>query len=345
MSWIPSPPGLTTTDDLVAAIGKQPMPDPPRPRTAIVTGATSGLGLETARCLAQLGYEVFVGSRSAAKGQRVVDDIVRLTGNRQVHVLAIDLARLASVREAAAAFLKLGKPLHCLINNGGIASRGDDESAFNEDGFERVLATNYFGPYALTELLLPALRASAPSRIVNLASNVMGGGVRIKLDAFPPAKATFFAYPISKLCNIMHALALHRREAKNGVSVVAVHPGQVMTNIFNARQKSCLWATARCCVRCCNNRTVGQAASTQLYCAAWPDLGRGCADGAFYAAGKSLVLKGDAADVEKQEALYDVTRELLREHIGGAYAPPTAAAAAPAAAPASEEVAGESKTS
>lgn len=329
----PSPPHskATTTDDIIAEFCATATATDPEDRVqrlgarrvAIVTGATSGLGLETARSLALMHWEVHVGCRNAEKGRRVVDDLVLQTGNELLFPLIIDLASMASVRAGADAFLELGRPLHLLVNNAGIASRGDDESAFNPDGHERVLATNYFGPFVLTELLLPVLRASRPARVVNLASDVMGKA-SIKLASFPPAKASFFAYPLSKLCNILHALELHRREVSNGVTVVAVHPGSVMTNIFNAKQKSCLWAIARCCVRTCNKRTVEQAASTQVYCAVCPAGygehhsnadNRESVGGRFFANCKPLRLAGDAVDEGKQRALYDRTAEVLRDHL------------------------------
>ena len=134
----PSPPHskATTTDDIIAEFCGATATDPEdrlqregARRVAIVTGATSGLGLETARSLALMHWEVHVGCRNAEKGRRVVDDLVLQTGNERLFPLIVDLASMASVRAGADAFLELGRPLHLLVNNAGIASRGDDESA------------------------------------------------------------------------------------------------------------------------------------------------------------------------------------------------------------------------
>ena len=135
-------------------------------RTFLITGANTGIGKETARALASRDARVYLACRSQEPGRRAIEEISAQTGNPGLQLLALDLGDLASVRRCAEEFLATGEPLHVLINNAGVAgARGMTES-----GFERTFGTNHVGPFLLTSLLLDRLRASAPARIVNVAS-------------------------------------------------------------------------------------------------------------------------------------------------------------------------------
>merc|ERR1711939_1156217 len=152
-------------------------------------------------------------------------------------------------------------------------------------------------------------KSGGGARVVNVASAAVA---KVKLENFPPPKASFFCYPVSKAMNILHAKEIQRREGGAGVSAFSAHPEQVMTGIFHARN-SLLWSCFRSFVRCTNSRTIQDAAATQLYCALCPDLTEASSSqgGGFFVRCKRKPDKGDLADVDKQKALYDKTLGVL----------------------------------
>lgn len=199
-------------------------------RTAVVTGAASGLGVETARALAQAGASVWMPVRDLGKGEAVAADIRASTGNHEVRVASLDLIDLRSVRAFAQVFLSTEAPLHILINNAGIMACPLTRSA---DGWESQFATNHMGHFLLTCLLAPALRAGAPSRVVNLSST----GHKISgVDFDDPhferrPYEKWRAYGQAKSANVLFSVALDRRLAAHGVRAFAVHPGGIMTGL------------------------------------------------------------------------------------------------------------------
>ena len=193
-------------------------------RTAVVTGASSGIGAATARALAGAGAKVVLAVRDAAKGERVSATI---TGDTIVRTL--DLENLASVRAFAAAW---AGDIDILINNAGIMLVPEGRTA---DGFERQIGTNHLGHFALTNLLLPHIT----DRIVTVSSNAHARG-HLSLDDLnwqTRPYRTSQAYSDSKLANLLFTFELQRRLSASGSSVraLAVHPGMVRTNLFGHR--------------------------------------------------------------------------------------------------------------
>lgn len=203
---------------------------------AIVTGAASGIGTETARALAHAGARLWLPVRDMAKGEAVAEGIRATSGNPQVVVAPLDLIETDSVRAFAAAFLATGEPLHLLINNAGIMAC---PLARSKAGWESQFATNHMGHFLLTCLLSPALRRGAPARVVNLSSTGH------KLSPLHPDDANFeqrryekwSAYGQAKTANTLFAVALDRRMAAQGVRAFAAHPGGIMTGL----QKDLTW--------------------------------------------------------------------------------------------------------
>jgi retinol dehydrogenase-12 len=200
-------------------------------RTYLVTGANSGIGRAAAEALASRGATVVAACRSQERAQPVVEAIRRSTGNEAVFFLKLDLASLASVRDAARNFEAFGLPLHVLVNNAGTAGvRGT-----TSDGFEVTFGTNHLGHFLLTSLLLPRLRASAPSRVVTVASASHFQAKGMDFERFRRGTRSLTTYPeycVSKLCNVLFAQELGRRETANGVSSFSLHPGVVRTRIW-----------------------------------------------------------------------------------------------------------------
>jgi NAD(P)-dependent dehydrogenase (short-subunit alcohol dehydrogenase family) len=199
-------------------------------KTAIVTGAASGLGVETARALLKAGATLVLPVRNADRGQKVADELSADTGNTNVTVEQMDLIDYPSVRRFAESFLKTHSRLDILINNAGIMAC---PLARSVDGYESQFATNHLGHFLLTALLAPALIKAAPARVVALSSI----GHRISSVRFDDINfetteyEKWTAYGQAKSANALFALELNRRLAPKGVKAFSVHPGGIMTNL------------------------------------------------------------------------------------------------------------------
>ena len=204
-------------------------------RTIVVTGANSGIGLVSTRQLAKQGALVVMACRRVDEGKARADEIRQEHPNAKIEVRQLDLGSLSSVRSFAEAFLADHEALHGLLNNAGVMNTPAGKT---EDGFETQLGINHLGHFLLTELLLPALKAGAPSRIVNVSScfhdKAMGREGKIDLDDlfFEQRKYDgWVAYAQSKLANLLHARGLAKHLEGTGVTATSVHPGWVRTDL------------------------------------------------------------------------------------------------------------------
>lgn len=198
-------------------------------KVVIVTGGTSGLGLETARNLAERGGRIYIASRGEKKGNEAAESIRQSTGNSNVQFIKLDLGSLKSVLEFSAAFHDIENRLDILINNAGITS----DYKKTEDEFEMMMGVNHLGHFLLTNLLLDFLKASAPSRIVVVSSFVHRIGVifRNNLNSELYFPGIFKAYGNSKLANILFTRELSTRLVNSGVTVNCLDPGLSMSAI------------------------------------------------------------------------------------------------------------------
>jgi NAD(P)-dependent dehydrogenase (short-subunit alcohol dehydrogenase family) len=199
-------------------------------RRAFVTGASTGLGKETARALAAAGATVVLGVRDEGRGAAARDEILSEVPGADVSLGVVDLSSLASIREFGAAFAAEGGPLHLLINNAGVMATPFERTA---DGFELQFGTNHLGHFALTQHLLPQLVASAPSRIVNLSSEGhRSAGVDFDDPNYEHREYDKWgSYGQAKTANILFTLELQRRFGSSGVDSFAVHPGMIATEL------------------------------------------------------------------------------------------------------------------
>jgi len=202
-------------------------------RVAIVTGANSGIGFETAKALAGKGAAVVVASRSGERGNSAVDDIGREMREARVEFMQLDLASLASVRTFGELFKARFQQLDLLINNAGVMMPQTREET--EDGFELQFGTNHLGHFALTLLLMDRLIATEDSRIVNVSSSAQNFGT---IDLDDPQWITrpyqrMPSYAASKIANMLFTLELQRRLDEAGVHTFATsaHPGWTATNL------------------------------------------------------------------------------------------------------------------
>src|SRR5271165_4069416 len=202
-------------------------------RTFLVTGGNTGIGRATAAGLAERGGRVWITARSPAKGEAAVAGIKAETGSDSVGFLPLDLADLDSVRACASAFLALGEPLQVLVNNAGVGgARG-----LTNQGFEVSFGINHLGHFALTDALLGGLTASAPARVVTVASDAHYSAQGIDFGALrrPTRGITGLReYAVSKLCNVLFTQELARRVA----GTVAGPPDRHQADAVHHRRRS-----------------------------------------------------------------------------------------------------------
>ena len=204
-------------------------------RTAIVTGANSGLGLSTARELARNGANVALACRDTVKGEKALQDVQRTaSADASLELLPLDLASLASVRAFAGEFASAHDSLDLLVNNAGVMAPPRRET---QDGFELQFGTNVLGHFALTGLLLALMQGRDDARVVTVSSNAHKMG-KINFDDLQSTRRymRWSAYGQSKLGDLMFALELERRLRASGSTVksLAAHPGYAATNLQTA---------------------------------------------------------------------------------------------------------------
>ena len=213
----------TTTDEVIEGVDLSV-------RVAIVTGASGGLGAETARALAARGARVTIAARDLAKAENAAEEIRTSTGNPEIDVLGLELTLPDRVRESAKQWLADHDELNLLINNAGVMACPLDRTV---EGWEFQFATNHLGHFLFTGLLVPALVRGAPARVVNLSS----AGHRMSPVVFDDIHYEdrpydkWESYGQSKTANILFSVALNARLAGKGVSAYAVHPGMIMTEL------------------------------------------------------------------------------------------------------------------
>ncbi|XP_063377363.1 retinol dehydrogenase 13-like [Cydia fagiglandana] len=199
-------------------------------KVVIVTGGNSGIGLETAKNLAERGARVILACRNARRAAAAKEEIIKFSGNTDVHYVPLDLSSFRSIKEFSDHIQNTEKRIDVLINNAGAGGLGNYKT---EDGLHVGMQVNYFGPFLLTCLLLPKLKASAPSRIINLSSVIHKYGL-MDFDNLNMEKywSDYLVYANSKLYINLMTLELSERLRDTDVTVNAVHPGIAATNIF-----------------------------------------------------------------------------------------------------------------
>src|SRR3954447_12623418 len=203
---------------------------------ALITGASAGIGLETAVGLARVGFRVIMAGRDAARIERARTEIMARSGSDHIETALADFASLAAVRGLAETVLARHDRLDLLVNNAGLIAPRYQRSP---DGYELTIAVNHLAPFLLTNLLLDRLRETgsqaAPSRILTVASQAHRGA-RLDLATWmdPSGWSPLQAYGRSKLCNILFTRALARRLADSDVVAACLHPGVIATKIGDA---------------------------------------------------------------------------------------------------------------
>src|SRR2546428_5176792 len=199
-------------------------------KVVMITGANSGIGKAATLALAKMGATIVMVARNAEKGEAARSEIIRESQNNSIDLLLADLSSLESVRQLATEFQKKYPKLHILINNAGLFNQ---RRHVTTDGYENTFATNYLAAFLLTNLQLEQLKASAPSRIINVSSVGHYKG-HINFDDLNLEKeyGGWKAYGQSKLALVLFTHELAKKLQGTGVTVNAVHPGTVATNIW-----------------------------------------------------------------------------------------------------------------
>ena len=277
-------------------------------KVGVITGSNSGIGKETAVGLAAMGMTTVLACRNQEKAEAAATEVRERAASQAVHVVALDLSDLASVTACAHQVLERWGRLDVLVNNaGGIWSKREE----SVQGFEQTFAVNHLGHFALTVALLDRLRASAPSRIVNLTSVMHHAAVLgMRWDDLNAQRryTSFVAYAQSKLANILFTRALAARLEGTGVTANAVHPGPVRSGFGMDGDLAGV-------VRMGNDffRTFEMSAQagaiTSIHVATAPELEQ--ASGGYYARGQPGRMSRHARSQPDADRLWRVSEQLI----------------------------------
>lgn len=276
----------------------------------IVTGANSGIGFETARSLALHGAHVVLACRNMRSCNRVVNSILNERPQAKVVAMHMDLMSLNSVKEFAGLYLSKELPLHILVLNAGIFSF---PYVLSVDGYEAIFQTNHLGHFYLVHLLKSVLFKSAPCRIIVVTSEShrftdLNKDTMCELLLSPPPEGfrSIFSYNLSKMCNVLFALELHRRWSHGKIYTYAVHPGNMIATGIS--RNWCLWKVLFLLVRPFA-KSKQQGAATSVFCATAKEL-EGI--GGYYFNNCFQCAPAEAAlDVEAGRRLWEISRRMV----------------------------------
>ncbi|HSP20098.1 MAG TPA: SDR family oxidoreductase [Myxococcaceae bacterium] len=274
-------------------------------RVCLLTGATLGIGRAAAEALAPLGLELVLVARDRPRLEALAAELRARTPGAKVAVLAGDLSRTSEVRRIAAEFRASHARLHLLLNNAGALFARREVTP---EGRERTFALNHLAYFVLTQELLPLLKASAPSRIVNVSSDAHLG-MRLDFDDLDDARGRyrpFVAYGRSKLMNLLFTRELARRLEGSGVTANTMHPGFVRTG-FGRNNAGMLgtvvkWGQAFA-------RTPEKGAETLVYLATSPDVEG--VSGKYFHDMRERRSSRASQDMEAARRLWDVSAQLV----------------------------------
>ncbi|CAN7132601.1 unnamed protein product [Brassica rapa subsp. narinosa] len=288
--------------------------------TAIVTGASSGIGVETARVLALRGVHVVMAVRNTVSGAKVKQDILNQVPGAKLDVMELDLSSIESVRRFASDYKSTGLPLNILINNAGVMAC---PFMLSKDNIELQFATNHLGHFLLTKLLLDTMKNTSreskrEGRIVNLSSEAhrfsYPEGVRFDKINDVSSYSSISAYGQSKLCNVLHANELARQLKEDGVHITvnSLHPGAIMTSLwrhFNSYLAGAVSALASYFIK-----TVPQGAATTCYLALSPQVAG--VTGEYFRNCKITKPSSFGQDSELAKKVWDFSTKLTDSHSG-----------------------------
>lgn len=274
-------------------------------KTVLITGASSGIGLATAKALTRQGAHVILLCRDARKGEQALQEVLALAPSG-VHpsLFLMDLSSQKSIREGAKALLQLHPILDCLINNAGVFSTKQE---WTEDGIDACFAVNHLAPFLLTFLLLPALKKADSARIINVSSALHKRGkmnwddLQLK-ESFGMQKA----YAQSKLANILFTKELARKLTGQHITANALHPGVVATDLGRGLP----WILRK--IQALFFISPEKGAETSVYLASSPAVQN--TTGAYFANKKQVAPARQAQSDEDAKRLWKASEEWTGVH-------------------------------
>jgi len=272
-------------------------------KIVIITGANTGIGKETAIDLAKRGAIVIMACRNVSRGETALKEVKEQSQSDQVFLKVLDLSSLRSIREFSVEFLSEYKKLDILVNNAGIMMCPYSQT---EDGLESQLGVNHFGHFALTNLLLPHLVLAGTSRIVNVSSKAHKGINTMNFDDIHLERnySPYAAYSRSKLANILFTKELHRRLSTTGVTVYALHPGVIATELTRYSAAAKFFFTLGSPFM----KSVKEGAQTSIYCAVEEGIEK--YSGLFFSDCALSESSAASCDEEIAKKLWDVSEKL-----------------------------------
>jgi NAD(P)-dependent dehydrogenase (short-subunit alcohol dehydrogenase family) len=260
----------------------------------LVTGATDGIGLQTAIELAKKGARVLVHGRTEQKARLAAGSVKSQVPKAEVVPVWGDLSRLAEVRALAAQVQREAPVLDVLVNNAGVFMK---ERTLTPDGYETTLQVNHLAPFLLTELLLPQLKAAPQGRVVNVSSMAHARG-RVTLDDLQSAKSYdgYGAYALSKLLNVHFTHELARRLEGTKVTTYVLHPGVIGTKLLRTGFGM-------------GGGDLESGARTSVYCATAPELA--AVTGRYYSDARETSPAAHADKPELEKKLWDLSQQLV----------------------------------
>lgn len=274
-------------------------------KVCLVTGSNSGIGKETALALAEMGANVVMVVRNKERSEDARLEIIEKSGNDSVDLLICDLCSMNTIRNLALEFKKKYDHLDVLVNNAGAVF---NKRQVTVEGFEMTLAVNYLAPFLLTHELLPLLKESSPSRVINLSSG-LHKSAKLDLDDLQSESSykSMNVYRNAKLMVIMHTYELARRLKDTGVTVNVVLPGFVATNL--GRNTGSVMSRIMFGMMKPFQLSAKEGAETSVYVSSSPDV-EGITGKCF--AKKEVVETSEISyDIKLQKQLWDATTSLL----------------------------------
>jgi NAD(P)-dependent dehydrogenase (short-subunit alcohol dehydrogenase family) len=268
-------------------------------KVCLVTGATGGLGKATAVALAQLGAQVILACRNKERGEMAKTDVISATGNSAIELMLVDLSSQQSIWEFGTAFAEKHNRLDVLIHTAAVYK---SQYAITPDGLELMFATNHIGSFLLTNLLLGELKASAPARILVITAP---STTPLDFDNLQGEKkfSSLQAFSVTKMCNLLFSYELSRRLEGTGVTVNAVHPGLMKSNLMKEAPLFMRWLTQLA------SKTPEKAAASLAYLASSAEMAG--ITGRFFKDGRAIESNQYSHDQDVQRQLWDVSSALI----------------------------------
>lgn len=274
-------------------------------KICIVTGSNSGIGKVTALEIAKMGATVIMVARSKEKGEKALEEVKSLSGNKNIELMLCDSASQQSIRDFVEQFKAKYKNLHILVNNAGAAI---PEKHLTKEGLESTFASNHLGYFLLTNLLLDLLKASAPARIVNVASDGHKMG-HIDFDDLNYEHKKYNstqAYCNSKLANVIFNKELAKKLKGTNVTANSLHPGVINSN-FSAGANGIMKAFLKIFKPFL--MTVEKGAETQIYLATSPDVEG--VTGEYFTKKRIASTTREAKDENIAKRLWEVSEKMV----------------------------------